>query len=1203
MVRGLDLSESIRFGPLTVPKASIIEDESGIYALVSDGLNAVIWNQAHESIAYVISRHRDAWFYTFKTDHDAATGFCSTPGIISSDTLSFAEFSELHDQVTAQRRLDSLSGGLVQVHTHTEYSALDGLTTMEELIREVTAQNAPGVCVTDHGVCAGHPDLIKAANKADIVPVCGIEAYFVPNRLLKEGGQNYNHLVLWADGPKGLKNLWGASTEANRTGFYYKPRMDFAVLAEHNEGLIASTACLRGVLADALLKERFQEAESILARFMGIFPDRLYLEIHANSLPEQIVLNNFLVAMGRKHGIPLIAAIDSHYPCAGDYDLHQRWLKAQLHSNKNKESDDSGLFTGKQDYHLMSREEVRNALSYLPADAVEEALKSTVDLVKRIRPYDLVKSEPPVFAIQEGRYYAIKRLVDMCLANWDRKIVGRPHTHPVSTYMQRFEYEMDILKKKDFCDYYCIVADYVRAAKQAGILVGPGRGSGTASLVAYLADITEVDPVEYDLPFARFITVDRVDPPDFDIDFPASKRDWIQHYVAERWGIDNVARVGTHIRLKNKGAFRDAARVLREEFPIDFSDIDAICKVIDAEEAGEAGLGKPWEDIYYSSQELLAPYAEKYPTLFEMVERIVLRLKSYGKHAAGLVISTGEPLTGRLPMRQGDENQMVAEFDYPALEAMGLLKFDFLTLRNLDTLQACVDLIKEERGISINFYDWVEEYKDPAVWDALSEGKTMGVFQFETPSMTRLVKRMVPQSIRNLADINALVRPGPQRSGMTELYFRRREGKEPVSYPHPLLEPILCHTQGVVIYQEQVMNIAKALAGFDDVNADSVRKILGKKLPEKAAAKGKEFVSGCVANGIDEGLAQGLWDQMAEFAKYGFSVCHAVPYSIVGHWCSWLRENYPEEFLTALLSTVDKDRVPDFVMECQKMGFKVLPPDINESRQDFSHNGLNVRYGFMGVKGLGVETIKAIEALQPFESYEDFRKRAAVKGSKINFGAVKTLAAVGALDSLFPNRKMLEAMLQEESEGNHEICVNKSEEINAWGLPCSYPWDEEPVTFTAKGKPIKRKDPPKRCTKACRHYSPKGLSIRQMNDYTPEEIQDREMEMLGVWLSSTPFDKLGDAWGSVIFSGEEIEAAPIGHYSTAGILKATRSTRDVAGRSMGFIEILAKDTTLTAVVFSKDWEKYHSMFSIGKLGFYQLLKTERGYTLKFFSKL
>lgn len=1568
LIEGLDLTGTIRFGGIEVPAVSVLEDEHGLRALVYETISPYLIAMA--KVDMVIRSHPQGWEYISATngwDERNSVVFASPVGILEATQTIQAEIE--------QRKLDAWRGGFVNVHTHTEMSSLDGLTTVDELVDLCQRFNQPAVVMTDHGVCAGHPQLIRKANEADLIPICGIEAYFVPDRFVREGQYNYFHLLLWAMNDAGLRSLWGASTEAYRTGFYGKPRMDFDILA-HTEGLMASTACLRGPFTRLLLDGKIDQANALLGRFMEIFPDRLYVELHANQLPEQKLLNEYLVDFASTHSLPLIAAVDSHYPCKSDQELHQLWLKANtFSSSKDKETgDDSGLFANAQDYHLMTRSEVRQALSYLPQRAVDEALDNTIEMAKRVNPYSIVKSETPIYSIKEGRKYAVRRLVDMCMANWTRKITRRPRTYDESVYVERFEYEMQILKAKDYCDYFCIVADYVRWAKENHILVGPGRGSGSASLIAFLCDITEVDPVEYDLPFARFITIDRSDPPDFDVDFPASKRSDIQQYLTSRWGEDYVVRVGTHGRIKNKEAIRSAYRVLKDEVPIDFADVDAICKIIDEEQADSAGLGYSWEHVMTSSEEVLAPYRDRYPRLFSVAEGIVGRLKSYGKHAAGLVISTGDPLTGRLPLRNGDD-QMVAEFDFPSLEALGLLKFDILTLRTLDTLQVCLDLIRERRGISINVYDWIEEFNDPMVWDSFGEGATLGVFQFETKccsgetyvngrklkdlyrlqlagkapktslnvalddgtlrrtpirrivesgikevhrmrtnsgrfldatldhkimtsngwkslgevqvgdlvlvnpnvktqffricvdcgsqldshsskstrcyrcsaryfknpskdhtraamsaaaqkrvqegwtswnygltvdtsellratglkigaalagrdvwaekygveeaarlrkerhkkgpesplfgklprhnpnkgfredlghfvrsaweadyarvlvylgveyqyeprtftldnsgqlitytpdfyilsenrfveikgymreldalkirlfreqypeynfsliersefaelamkykglvqwecpripdecqweivedispqgsvmtydvsmakapynflangfvvhnSMSKMVRKFQPTEIRHLADINSLVRPGPQRSGMTDAYFRRREGSESVSYPHPSLETILAPTQGLPIYQEQIMNICKVLAGFDDVEANKVRSILGKKKVDQVVAKGREFVAGCVNNGVDENSAKHLWEQMAEFSRYSFSVCHAVPYSMLGFYCGWLRVHYPEEFFTAVLSTVEKDRVPEFVSETQRLGFEVKSVDVNLSGKDFTPEEMAVRYGFLGIKGIGEKAVDAIVAAQPFTSYEDFRER--MKGTACNLGTIKVLAAVGALDSLYPNRRELEAMIEAEADGSMEVCVDRTDATE--GLPCKFDWTSEPVEFTPRGKPKRRKDPPKRCTKACRHYRPRGFSV-SLDPYTEEEIRNREMEYLGVWLSSTPFDLIPEKlWESDLATGEQIEQAPPGVYKTVGLLRSTRAKKDSMDQTYGFVTFLAKDINLDAVVFSQEWNRYHRAFKTDRMGLYLLRKTDRGLQVKEFEPL
>lgn len=1223
LVEGLDLASEVTINSRPYPGVCLVEDGSGVIGLICPvGLATHLWNLAQDRCGMVIMYSDLGWVH-LERDAYALLRQQYPDGVFPEEMLwaavtamepiDYPAFVAAQEHLEVQRKLDALKEGFVNVHTHTEFSALDGLTTMDELIGLARKYNQPGICLTDHGTNAGQPELIQKCSAADLIPVCGQEAYFVFDRFAREKEDllNYYHLILWAENEAGLKNLWGASTEANRSGFYGRPRMDWQVLRERSEGLLASTACLRGPFKALLMDGKLEAADAILGRFLTIFPDRLWIELGTNGMDDQKELNKLLVEFARRHGLPLIAAVDSHYPCAEDYELHQLWLKAQTTGHKgDSASDDSGLFSGEQPYHIMTRAEVRRALDYLPGDAVEEAIEQTVELCHRIQPYNLLKADPPIFDVKKGRHYALETLVDLCMKNWQRKILSRPRTKEESVYVERFEYEMGILIKKQFVDYYCIVSDYVRWAKRNGILVGPGRGSGSASLVAFLADITEVDPVENDLPFARFITEDRVDPPDFDIDFPASKREAVQHYIAGRWGIDYVARVGTHIRLKNKGAIRDAARVLSLEMPKNFfADVDEICKIIEMEESDSAGLGKPWEMVMTSTEEVMKPYMERWPKLFDTAERLVLRLKSYGKHAAGMVISTGTPLTGRLPMRQGDADQMVAEFDFPALEVMGLLKFDILTLRTLDTLQTAIDLIAERRGVTINFYDWTHEYDDPQVWESISDGETLGVFQFETRAMTRMVKRYRPTSILNLADINSLVRPGPSRSGMTELYFRRREGQEEVSYPHPDLEPILRPTYGIVVYQEQVMRICQTLAGFTDVEANKVRSVMGKKKVDQVEAQGIKFVDGCLANGVDEALARGLWDQMAEFGKYGFSICHAYPYSMLGFYCAWLRVHYPEEFFTAVLSTVDKDRVPEFVGECQRLGYNVLPPDINLSRQGFTPGDMAVRYGLLAVPGVGEKTVEAILERQPFTSYEDFRTR--VKGSACDIGVVKTLAAVGALDSLYPNRKELELLLAQETDGTAETCKFKDlDYLNEYNLPCHYDWANEPVTLTKAGKAQKRKDPPKRCTKGCRHYDPQGSQIGEVKPYTEAEIRDREMELLGSWLSYSPFDRVPpDLWyqggteatQEQVHTGEQIESAVNGTYRTAAVLREIKYKTDKAGNPYAFLEIMAKNAVLSVIVFSSNWPSYKHKFHPNKLGIYEILKTPNGYQLKGFT--
>lgn len=1190
-----------------LPRNCLVEDDDGLLILILED-PIPLRAKAKLSEVQMTSTWDGEQYHHVLTERPSETFLCQVLQRVVEVHLAL-------DEIEEQRKLDAWRSPFVSIHTHSEYSPLDGLSKIPEILDLV---EGPGVFITDHGTCAGHAELQVEARKRDLFGGCGLEAYWVPDRLVREDQFSYRHLILLAQNQTGLQNLWAASTEANHTGFYGKPRLDWDLLKRYSEGLICSTACLRGPLSDLLLEGRVEEARAVLGRFMDIFGDRLYLELHTTHVHGQEHLNRMLVDLGQEMGLPLLAAVDSHYPCSDDYDIHQLWIKAQISARKgaakSEGGDDDRLFSGRQDYHMMTRDEVRQHLSYLPASIVDEAVDNTVALLQRCTPYDIVKQGNPMYAPEKGRKYATDRLLAVCRANWDRKITQRRHSKPEEAYVDRFVYEMNMLIDKNFTDYFMIVHDYTRWTKDQGILVGPGRGSGAASLVAYLADITEVDPVEYDLPFARFLTVDREDPPDFDLDFPATKRSIIQGYVTNRWGFDNVMRVGTHTRLRNKGAIKDMARVLNETaMAIDYADIEAINKIIDDEEKGSAGLGYPWEHILNSQEDALAPYIAKYPALFDAAGRVVGRLRSYGRHAAGMVISTTEPLTGKLPMRKGAEgegnDQMIAEFDYRALEALGLLKFDILTLSTLDTLQNCIDLIRQRRGISIDFYEWQDEFDDPQVWEALADGSTLGVFTFETTSMTELVRRIRPDSIAVLAATNALGRPGPMRSGATELFIRRRAGREEVVYDHPLMEQVVSSTYGLILFQEQVMRTTQVLAGFSDAESEKVRKILGKKLKDQAAAKGEEFVRRAwETSGVEEPVARRIWDQMATFSLYGFNLAHSVCYAMLGYYCAWFRVHYPEEFFTSVLSVADKDRVPEFVSECKKLGFAVLPPDVNESKVDFTAEPLAVRYGLTQIKGVGTGAAEAIVAHQPYASFEEFREK--TKGTDCNMGVIKTLASVGAFDSIYPNRKELEKFLAMEVSGEMTRCVHKDpKSVSSMDFICHFDWESEPVELTTKGKAKKRKPAPKRCTTACRHYTPSGLPEGVIDPYTPAEIREKEMEHLGVWLTSTPFDRIpvelweADADGYRLYRGSEVSIGNSGTYTIPGIPKRIKKVKTRTDEDMAFVDLLATDEAISIAVFPRDWAQVKPLIQVGKLGIYEIFKKDRKYSFKAFTPI
>lgn len=1128
----------------------------------------------------------------------------------------------------------------VHLHTHTEFSTLDGLSKVEEIIEAVTADNNPAVASADHGNCAVHPSLQLAADKAGIKAIFGMEAYFVPDRHrrgkqwteeidgkevqqsdAKEALNEYQHICLWAMDQSGLHNLWAASTEAYVEGFYGKPRLDWDTLGTYGDGLIASSGCLRGPLSQALLQGDEEKARTTLARFLDLFGDRFYIEIHTNHLDEQIKVNRALVALAREYDVPMIACVDSHYACKEDQHTHRAWLAMQ--TNKDL-TDDTSLFAGGQNYHLATAAEVSEALAYLGEDVVRESMDNTVALADRCSARVEGASVTPIYSkgAESGHKRDQERAVDICLGNWERKIAGKSYEQQIA--MTRFEYEGKMLSDKKFWGYFLMVWDYVSAAKnrdklpedvlkavealmpddvekkRTPILVGPSRGSGGGSLIAYLMDITEIDPVDTDLMFERFMTEGRIELPDFDIDFPASERAWITAYIIYRWGADFVARVGTVSRLQNKGAINDADRVLGN--PVSFMDKKKVTEAIDVADKPLAGKHVSWDDFWGAADDELDGIRQRNAEAFDLAEHVVGRVKTYGKHAAGLVISTDKSLLEHLPMRVAADGSLVTQFDMDSLGALGYIKFDILTLRTLDTIQMCSDLVFTRYGIRVDIYNWRDQYLDPQVWETMSSGQTLGIFQVETRAVTRLTKRLKPQTLHDLAAVVTLVRPGPAKSGLTETYLRRRAGVEPVIFQEPRLESVLSGTFGCLIYQEDIMQTCMVLAGYSSNEADGVRKILGKKLVEKVAEAGNKFVSRAAECDTDPQVAAELWLQMAEFAKYSFNKAHAFAYAVLGYWTAWFKFHFPVEFLTAALSTVKAERIPEFITDLRRQGYAINLPDINQSEVGFSHDALSVRYGLVAIKGIGDDAAAQVVRLRPYSSFDDFMDRCVkIENSKVDMGHVKALVAVGALDCIVANRRALEVQLERESNGDATRCIHKDVEfLGMGGLPCHFDWDNEvdpPMVRRGRGKDAVSvvKDPPKKCTIKCRNYTkPPTLTADMVPAYTEIDIREREHELLGVWVSSTPFDRVDPEFRDIVNTVEEIEHGREGEYMVAAVVTRLSKKKDKRGDEYAWVSLQTEDGDLDSVIFASNYEKYKRDLSDGKLIYAKLWKTSRG---------
>lgn len=1221
VVETYDFEQTLTFQGHTLPALALVEDEDGIRALVyAWDIPVRVWalQALPAGAAYLIQPRADGNVAAVLADDFQADRIEGRETFkVSPATITFHGHLPTFREVVLARRAaleapEPTLKGFVHLHTHSEYSTLDGLSTVAEMVEAVTGMDQGALGLADHGYCTGHPDLAKHAPKAGLRPVYGIETYFVDDRLLRpEKGdaeaqkvlRDYYHLVLWAKDDRGLENLWAMSTESHRDGFYHKPRMDWDTLARYSEGIIASTACLRGPLTHhALLEGRPDVARQNLGRLLDIYGDDLFIEIHANQLPEQIEVNKHLVAMARDHGVGMIAAADSHYPTKDHQLAHRVWLSIQTESDI---ADDSTLFAGSQDYSLTSEAEIRQALAYLPADVVDEAVVNTSLVADRCTAKISGETVTPIFVRSGGYDRDAELMREMARANW-HLVQGK--SHPEEVYEKRLAEEDALIVSKRFPGYFLIVADYCNEARRRGILVGPGRGSGGGSLYAYLLGITSIDPVEADLLFARFLTEGRTELPDFDVDFPQSRKQEMQEYLREKWGEEYVTVVGSITRLKSKGIVADLSRAMKSTLPeTAFADLTRFSKFVTEAEADTAGLGMPWDDLWAQHGDALQEYRDKYPDLFAMADLLFGRVKTYGQHAAGMVISTDKPLTGRLPLRRaGADGHLVAQFEKDALEQLGFTKFDLLTLRTLDTLQDCIDLIKARRGISIDLYSWRSEFDDPQVWEEIAAGHTLGIFQIETSSSTPLIKTMKPTNLLELADAITLVRPGPKNSGLTAAYLRRRDGLEEVSFPDQRMAQVLEPTYGCMIYQEQIMAACMLLSGYDSNEADGVRKILGKKKVEQVKPAGEKFIRLAVEwGGMSKGDAEHLWDQMAEFAKYSFNKAHAFGYAVLAYWCAWLKVHYPVEFLTAALSTVDKDRIPEFIKESRRLGIKVLPPDVNQSGVGFrAVSNLEIRYGLDSVKGIGRAGAVGVMAGQPYATFDDFVER---KGPGADAGVTRLLARVGAFDSIYPNRRGLETRLLEEKEGLDSMCVFKSLTfINEHALPCTYDWASEPEPINPKtGKKLKPKPPPKKCTKGCRQYqAPEARDHSQVEPYTDEDIRQIEQEMLDTYLSSTPFDRLDPEDRELLIAeAERLDTGPEGSYMLAAIVTRVKPHKDRNGNPMGFLDLSTEVNDISMVVFNADWDRFQiqkGLFKVGSLCYAEVIKGSRGYHLRAF---
>ncbi|HOQ01142.1 MAG TPA: DNA polymerase III subunit alpha [Acetivibrio clariflavus] len=901
-------------------------------------------------------------------------------------------------------------GKFVHLHVHTEYSLLDGANRIKDLIKRTKELGMDSIAITDHGVMYGVIEFYKEAVSNGIKPILGCEVYTAKRtRHDKQGtvDSDPGHLVLLAKNNHGYKNLMKIVSIGFTEGFYYRPRIDFEVLERYSEGLIALSACLSGDVPKALLNNDFEKAKEIAQKYSGIFgKDNFYLEIQSNGIEEQRYVNSQLIKLSKETGIPLVATNDAHYLRKEDARAHEILLCIQTGKSIN---DEDRMKFPTDDFYVKSPEEMEEFFANIP-----EAISNTVKIAEMCNvELEFGKLHLPKFNVPDDKD-AYEYLRELCYEG-----LKHHYGENIEDKVDRLEYELSVIKQMGYVDYFLIVSDFIRYAKDRGIPVGPGRGSAAGSLVAYCLGITNIDPLKYNLLFERFLNPERITMPDVDIDFCYERRQEVIDYVVRKYGEDKVSQIITFGTMAARGAIRDVGRAL----DIPYNEVDVVAKMIPMQ------MGMSIDKALEINPELRAKYEQdsKVKELIDTARLFEGMPRHASTHAAGVVISK-EPITNYVPLNRNDEC-ITTQFPMGQLEEIGLLKMDFLGLRTLTVIKDAVDLIYENHNVKIDI-DRID-MNDSNVFKLIGEGKTAGVFQLESAGMTQFMKELMPTSLEDVIAGISLYRPGPM--DQIPRYLKNKNNPSEVKYDHPLLENILNVTYGCMVYQEQVMQIVRDLGGYSMGRSDLVRRAMAKKKASVMEQERKNFiygiddekgniiVKGCIRNGVDEAVANKIFDEMMDFASYAFNKSHAVAYAVVAYQTAWLKCYYPLEFMAALLNSFlgSSDRISQYVYECKALNIEVLPPDINESQMKFTVVNGKIRFGLAAVKNVGENAVKSIieerKVRGPFKNFRDFCDR--IDTREVNKRCIESLIKCGAFDSMGVYRSKLIAVFEKMLDG------------------------------------------------------------------------------------------------------------------------------------------------------------------------------------------
>jgi DNA polymerase-3 subunit alpha len=883
----------------------------------------------------------------------------------------------------------------VHLHVHSEYSLLDGACRVDALCRRTADAGAPGIALTDHGVMFGAMEFYYAARDHALVPIVGCEAYLAPRGRFDRTAREEAHVTLLAADVVGYRNLVALISKGFLEGYYYKPRIDMDLLEKHNDGLIVLSGCMSGLCAQPLLKNDYAGAKKAAQAYVDIFGDRFYLEIMRHGIAEQDVVNAGLIALAREMNLPLVATNDSHYLNRADAQAHDVLLC--IGTGKTVQ-DASRMKFMTDEFYVKSAEEMRVLFADVP-----EACDNTLAIAGRI---DIKIPEKqfniPLYPVPQpggapmllGEKTPEEYLREICARGLVERY-GAARARDDVTLRERLDYELDVIIEMGFASYFLIVWDFIKYARDHDIPVGPGRGSAVGSLVSYVLRITDLDPIKYDLLFERFLNPDRISMPDIDTDFCVERRDEVIRYVTAKYGKDRVAQIVTFGTMAARAAVRDAGRALG----VPLGDVDRVAKLIPS---GPGGMSIEVALEKIADLRALYDASPQVRSLLETARSIEGLARHASTHAAGVVISK-DPLVDITPLITLGDDEVNTQYDMGWVERIGLLKMDFLGLRNLTVMKNAVDEIRRVENPAFDLAAIPDD--DPRTFEMLARGETVGVFQLESDGMRRVCTELQPSAFDDIVALVALYRPGPME--WIPLYIRHKHGRSTVKYLHPLLEPILAPTKGIAIFQEQVMQIARDVAGFSLAQADELRKVMGKKLKEKIPLYRQKFVEGAAAKGIDRKLAEDIFAFVEPFAGYGFNKSHAVAYGWIAYQTAFLKANYPRAYFAALMTSVkDKtDKLVEYLEEAKKSGIVVLPPDVNESGVNFTVVGDDIRFGLAAVKGVGEGAVQAIMEARGagrFADLFDFAGRLDLR--QTNRKVFEALIKCGALDSLGGNR-------------------------------------------------------------------------------------------------------------------------------------------------------------------------------------------------------